>query len=226
MNKLFATLIFTLLLYSPSFALESEKKVFVERERVAFVEITSDKPVDLFIMYSPQYKKYAESGSTEGAFDVKSITWYIYPIPAMFDDQTVYFIVKDGANFKITYENIKERIDRLFKGEILLRSGADSYFKKGIDSIRLTQNLPDLQIEIEASEDVQIAVVKVMDYISLTRGKKSFEEIYSNASFKGIKSLNFRAPDFDDLYLIVQSKNGANIRYKTWANKDTANSGC
>jgi len=121
---------------------------------------------------------------------------------------------------------VKERIDRLFKGEILLRSGANSFFKKGIDSIRLTQNLPELQIEIEASEDAQIAVVKVMDYISLTRGKKSFEEIYNNASFKGIRTLNFRAPDFDDLYLVIKSENGVNIRYKTWANKDTANSGC
>ncbi len=206
--------------------IEYEKKVFVEREKVAFVEITSDKPVDLFIMYTPQYKNYTKSGSTEGAFDVRNIRWYIYPIPAMFDDQTVYFVVKEGAQFKITYENIKERIDRLFKGEILLRSGATSFFKKGIDSIRLTQNLPDLQIEIEASEDAQIAAVKVMDYISLTRGQKSFEDIYKNASFKGVKSLNFRAPDFDDLYLIVKSENGVNIKYKTWANKETANSGC
>ncbi|HAP66598.1 MAG TPA: hypothetical protein DCQ99_02030 [Nitrospinae bacterium] len=226
MDKLFATLVITFLLYSPSFAFEYEKKVFVEREKVAFVEIKSDKPVDIFIMYSPQYKNYTKSGSTEGAFDMRNIRWYIYPIPAMFDDQTVYFIVKEGAEFKVTYENVKERIDRLFKGDMLLRSGADSFFKKGIDSIRLTQNLPDLQIEIEASEDVQIAVVKVMDYISLTRGKKSFEEIYENASFKGVKSLNFRSPDFDDLYLIAKSENGVNIKYKTWANKDTASSGC
>jgi len=65
-----------------------------------------------------------------------------------------------------------------------------------------------------------------MDYISLTRGQKSFEDIYKNASFKGVKSLNFRAPDFDDLYLIVKSESGVSIKYKTWANKETANSGC
>jgi len=65
-----------------------------------------------------------------------------------------------------------------------------------------------------------------MDYISLIRGLKSFEEIYKNADIKGEMSLNFRAPDFDDLYLVVKSENGVNIRYKTWANKDTANLGC
>lgn len=224
--KLFTVFIIALLFYKPSFALEYEKKVFVEREKVAFVEITSDKPVALFIMYTPQYNNYIKSGSTEGAFDVKNIRWYIYPIPAMFDDQTVFFIVKDGAKFNITYEIIKERIDRLFNGETLLRSGADAFFKKGIDSIRLTQNLPELKIDIEASIDVEIMVIKVMDYISLIRGLKSFEEIYKNASIKGNRSLNFRAPDFDDLYLVVKSENGVNIRYKTWANKDTATSGC
>jgi len=82
----------------------NEKKVFVERERVAFVEITSDKPVALFIMYTPQYNNYIKSGSTDGAFEVNNIRWYFYPIPAMFDDQTVFFIIKEGASFKITYE--------------------------------------------------------------------------------------------------------------------------
>jgi hypothetical protein len=224
--KLFTFFIIILLSYNPSFALEYEKKVFVEREKVAFVEIASDKPVDIFIMYTPQYNSYLKSGSMEGAFDVKSVTWYIYPIPAMFDDQTVYFIVKEGAKFSISYENIKERINRLYKGEVLLRSGANAFFKKGIDSVRLTQNLPELQIDIEASEDVPIMAIKVMDYLSLTRGLKSFEEIYNNANLKGKKSLSFRAPDFEDLYLVVKSENGVDIQYKTWANKEAANSGC
>ena len=39
MNKLFAAFVITFLLYNPSFALEYEKMVFVEREKVAFVEI-------------------------------------------------------------------------------------------------------------------------------------------------------------------------------------------
>lgn len=229
--KLFIAVVTILLLYTPSATgngkgLEYEKKVFVEREKVAFVEITSEKPVDILIMYTPQYNNYIRSGSAEGAFEVKNIIWYIYPIPAMFDDQTVFFITRGGARFNVTYENIKERIDKLFKGEMLLRSGVSSFFKKGIDSIRLTQNLPELQIEIEASEDVQIMVIKVMDYISLTRGLKSFEDIYSNAKFKGIRTLNFRAPDFDDLYLVAKSESGTNIMYKTWVNKDTASSGC
>ncbi|MBI3813955.1 MAG: hypothetical protein HY279_05745 [Nitrospinae bacterium] len=234
MNKLltlFTVLIIFLLTCSRAIAdnqnsIEYEKKVFVEREKVAFVEITSDKPIDIFIMYTPQYNSYCKSGSTEGAFDVKSITWYIYPIPAMFDDQTVFFIAKDGARFNITYENVKDRIDRLFKGEALLRSGASAFFKKGIDSIRLTQNLPELQIEIEASEDIPIMALKVMDYMALTRGLKSFEEIYNNTVLKGKKSLSFRAPDFDDLYIVVKSEKGVNIKYKTWANREAANSGC
>lgn len=226
MNKILTSFTIVLLFYNLSFALEYEKKVFVEREKVAFVEITSDKPVDIFIMYTPQYNSYLKSGSMEGAFDVKSITWYIYPIPAMFDDQTVYFIVKDGAKFSITYENVQERIERLYKGEVLLRSGASAFLKKGVDSIRLTQNLPELQIDIEASEDVPIMAIKVMDYISLMRGFKSFEEIYDNTNNKGKKSVSFRAPDFDDLYVVVQSKNGVNIKYKTWANREAANSGC
>ncbi len=229
--KFFAIFIIILFNYSQSFAdnqnpIEYEKKIFVEREKVAFVEITSDKPVDIFIMYTPQYNSYLKSGSTEGAFDVKSVTWYIYPIPAMFDDQTVYFIVKDGARFSITYENVKERIDRLYKGEVLLRSGINAFLRKGVDSIRLTQNLPELQIDIEASEDAPIMAIKVMDYLSLTRGLKSFEEIYNNASLKGKKALSFRSPDFEDLYIVVKSEKGVNIKYRTWANRDAANSGC
>lgn len=230
--RLCIVFIVTVFAYNPSLAenknslLEYERRVDVERDRVAFVEITSEIPVNIFIMYTPQYTNYMKNGSTQGAFEVKDVLWYFYPIPAMFDNQTVFFIVKEGAKFSITYENVKERIERLFKGGVLLRSGANSFFRKGIDSIRLTQNLPGLQIEIEASEDVEVMAVKVMDYISLTRGIKSFEDIYRMAGFKGRRSLSFRSPDFDDLYVIVKSKNGVNIRYKTWANKEAAIAGC
>ena len=103
-----------------------EKRVDVKKEMVAFVEVISVKPAALYIMYPTQYKKYADTGSTEGVSEYKNLTWLMYPVPALLEDQTVYFVSPgnvrpEDVKINVTYENINERVDRLMKGEEMLR---------------------------------------------------------------------------------------------------------
>lgn len=207
--------------------IETEKKVSVEKGRVAFVEIRAERSVTLFVLYPSQYKRYVETGEKSGALEITGVLWYIYPIPAMLEDQTVYFIVKDGAEFKIRYEIIDERIKKLYSGEVLLRSGLESLLG-GISTLRLSQILPGLKIEITTSAKAKLAVVKTIDYAFFLRGIKTFDEIYSSAEIKRDDDapLRLETKDFDDLYIISEAQEGTRIKYLIWATKESAESGC
>lgn len=207
--------------------IETEKKVSAEKGRVAFVEIRAERPVTLLVLYPSQYKRYVETGEKSGALEITGILWYIYPIPAMLEDQTVYFIVKDGAEFKIRYEIIDERIKKLYSGEVLLRSGLESLLG-GISTLRLSQILPGLKIEVTTSAKAKLAVVKTIDYAFFLRGIKTFDEIYSSAEIKrdGDAPLRLETKDFDDLYIISEAEEGTRIKYLIWATKESAESGC
>src|SRR3972149_7829259 len=115
----------------------SEKRIHAPKGIVAFIELSSPTPSDVYLLYPTQYNKYKESGSLEGVLEFKEITWLFYPIPALLEDQTVYIITKGEVKLNITYENIQERLDRLFAGEEQLRAGTEMSIKSGISLGRL-----------------------------------------------------------------------------------------
>lgn len=100
-----------------------QKMVEVNKGQVAFVHIRADGPTSILIMYPAQYQSYKATGSTEGAYAVQDVTWFLYPIPAMLEAQTVRFVADRDLVFDVVYEVIEERVDRLFRGEELLRAG-------------------------------------------------------------------------------------------------------
>ena len=71
-----------------------EKRIEAKKGIVAFIELSSPTPSDVYLLYPTQYNKYKTSGSLEGAIEFKDITWLFYPIPALLEDQTVYIITK------------------------------------------------------------------------------------------------------------------------------------
>src|SRR3972149_6101607 len=70
----------------------SENRVDVKKGLVAFVEIKAEEPVTIYIMYPTQFTKYKETGSAAGVLELRNLTWLIYPIPALMEAQTVYFV--------------------------------------------------------------------------------------------------------------------------------------
>ena len=86
----------------------SEKRIHAPKGIVAFIELSSPTPSDVYLLYPTQHNKYKESGSLEGVLEFKEITWLFYPIPALLEDQTVYIITKGEVKLNITYENIQE----------------------------------------------------------------------------------------------------------------------
>lgn len=209
-----------------------EKRVDVKKEMVAFVEVISVKPATLYIMYPTQYKKYADTGSTEGVSEYKNLTWLMYPVPALLEDQTVYFVsagdVRPGdVKINVTYENINERVDRLLKGEEMLRGGTETVIEGGVSMIRLTPLIPGLKVRLDFSGDAQFVIVKTIDFARYRKGQKSFESLFADADIKGReRGYNFSTTDFEDLYLLVKTTTPIRIKSVIHATKESAESGC
>lgn len=208
------------------------KRVDVKKDRVAFVEMKSSEPVILYIMYPSQYSRYAETGSISGVTEYKNITWLMYPVPALFEDQTVYFVsagdVRPGdVKINVTYENINERVDRLLKGEEMLRGGTETLVEGGVNMIRLTPLIPGLKVRLDFSGDTQFVIVKTTDFARYRKGIKSFESLYEEADLKGTdRGFDFSTTDFEDLYLIVRTTAPVRVKSVIHATKESAESGC
>lgn len=165
----------------------SEKRVDVKKGLVAFVEMRSTEPATLYLMYPTQYSKYAATGSVDGVLEFKNITWLIYPVAAMLEDQTLYFVPGGDARFDVTYEDIKERIDRLLKGEERLRGGMEMWIERGVQVIRLTPLIPGLKVRLDLSVAAEFVIVKTIDFARYRKGLKSFDQLYEDAALKGLK---------------------------------------
>ncbi len=206
---------------------KEEKKIDVKKGLVAFVEISSSAPTTVYLMYPSQYERYKASGSTEGALEFKNITWLFYPIPALLEDQTVYFIPKGEVTFNITYENIQERIDRLYVGEEQLRAGTEMLIEPGVNIVRLTPLIPGLKVSLDFFEKYRFVVIKTIDLARYNKGLKSFDQLYTENELKGnYDHLNFSTSDFEDIYLLIKSENQGRLKYMIWATKESAESGC
>lgn len=204
-----------------------DKKIEVKKDLVAFVEINSSAPSTVYLMYPAQYEKYMKSGSPEGVLEFKDITWLFYPIPALLEDQTVYFVTKDDVAFNITYENIQERIDRLFSGEEQLRAGTETLISKGINVVRLTQLIPGLKVRFDLFSKSEFVVIKTIDLARYRKGIKGFDQLYSENELKGSNDhFNFTTSDFDDRYLLIRTENQGKLKYIIRATKESAESGC
>ncbi|MBI5407664.1 MAG: hypothetical protein HZA18_08235 [Nitrospirae bacterium] len=225
---------------SPS---SSEERVDVKKGLVAFVEIKTEEPVTVYILYPTQYTKYKATGSADGILEFKNITWLIYPIPALLEDQTVYFVPfvpkggpkggpKEGdVLFHTIYEDIYERIDRLMKGEEMLRAGMEMAVAGGTEVIRLTPLIPGLKVRLDFSGDTRFVIVKTIDLARYRKGVKSFEQLYEESDLKGSeKGINFSTTDFEDLYLIVRlivrTRDPVRVKSVIHATKESAESGC
>lgn len=204
-----------------------ERRVDVKKGLVAFVEIRSREPVTMYIMYPTQYRKYSATGSLEGALEIKKITWLIYPVPAMLEDQTVYFVPEGGVIFNVQYEDIEERIDRLLKGEEMLRAGMEMLVEGGISITRLTPLIPGLKIRLDFSEDARFVIIKTIDFARYRKGIKTFDQLYEESDLKGHeKGFNFSTTEFEDLYLLVEAIVPIRVKSIIHATKESAESGC
>lgn len=204
-----------------------EKRVDVRKGVVAFVDVKSEEPTTLYVLYPTQYSKYKGTGSTEGVLEFKDITWLLYPVAAMLEDQTVYFVLKGEARFDVRYENIQERIDHLLKGEEKLRAGMEMQVEGGVSMIRLTPLIPALKVRLEFSNDVRFVIVKTIDFARYRRGLKTFEQLYDEAVLRGPeKEIHFSTTDFEDLYLLVKTGEPVRVRSIIHATKESAESGC
>jgi len=204
-----------------------EKRVDVQKGRVAFVEVMAEGPITLNILYPTQYRRYKESGSIEGGLIFEDITWLLYPVAAMLEDQTVYLVSEGEARFDVRYENIQERIDQLLKGEVKLRAGMEVIVEGGVGVIRLTPLIPDLDVMVDFSRDVPFVIVKTVDLARYRKGLKSFDQLYEEATLKGSeKGIRFSTTDFEDLYLLVKSDSPVRVKATIRATKESAESGC
>lgn len=204
-----------------------EKRVDVKKGAVAFVDVKSDEITTLYIMYPTQYSKYKETGSTEGVLEFKDITWFLYPVAAMLEDQTVYFVPNGEARFDVRYENIQERIDQLLKGEEKLRAGMEMRVERGVSMIRLTPLIPALKVSLDFSGDARFVIVKTIDFARYRKGLKTFEQLYDEAVLRGSeKELRFSTTDFEDLYLLVKTDGPVRVKSVIHATKESAESGC
>lgn len=209
----------------------SENRVDVKKGLVAFVEIKAEEPVTISIMYPTQYTKYRATGSANGVLELKNITWLIYPIPALLEDQTVYFVPKGDVLFHTVYEDINERIDRLMKGEEMLRAGMEVVVAGDTEVIRLTPLIPGLKVRLDFSGDARFVIIKTIDLARYRKGVKSFEQLYEESDLKGSeKGVNFSTTDFEDLYLIVRlivrTPDPVRVKSVIHATKESAESGC
>jgi hypothetical protein len=217
----------------------SENRVDVKKGLVAFVEIKAEEPVTIYIMYPTQYTKYKATGSADGILEFKNITWLIYPIPALMEEQTVYFVPfvpKGGPKrgdvlFHTVYEDIHARIDRLMKGEEMLRAGMEMVVAGGTEVIRLTPLIPGLKVRLDFSGNTRFVIVKTIDLAKYRKGIKSFEQLYEESDLKGSeKGINFSTTDFEDLYLIVRlivrTPDPVRVKSVIHATKESAESGC
>lgn len=204
------------------------KKVEAKKGIVAFIELSSPVPSDVYLMYPAQYSKYKESGLLEGGIEFKEINWLFYPVPALLEDQTVYIVSRGDVTFNITYENIQERLDRLFAGEEQLRAGTEMSVKSGLSAVRLTPLIPGLKIRLDMTENVQFVIIRTIDLARYNRGLKSFDDLYKENKLKKVSGdhFDFVTSDFEDLYLLVRTDNKIFLKYMIWATKDSAESGC
>lgn len=210
--------------FSPS---SSDKQVDVKKGQVAFVEIKSEEPVTVAIMYPTQYAKYKITGSVSGTLEFNNITWLVYPIPALLEEQTVYFVLKGDVRFHTVYEDINERIDRLMKGEEMFRAGMEMAMAGGAEVIRLTPLIPGLKVRLDFSGDARFVIVKTIDLARYRKGVKSFEELYDESDLKGSeKGIDFSTTEFEDLYLIVRTMAPVRVKSVIHATKESAESGC
>jgi len=213
----------------------SEERVDVKKGLVAFVEIKTEEPVTVSIMYPTQYTKYKTTGSANGVLEFKNITWLVYPIPALLEEQTVYFLSsvpkgeakKGDILFHTVYEDIHERIERLMKGEEMLRAGMEMAIEGGTEVIRLTPLIPGLKVRLDFSGNARFIIVKTIDLARYRKGIKSFEQLYDEADLKGSeKGINFSTTEFEDLYLIVRTPDPVRVKSVIHATKESAESGC
>ena len=203
------------------------KKVDIKKGLVAFVDIKSPTPAAVYLLYPVQYEKYKETGSLEGVLEFKNITWLMYPIPALLEDQTVYFVPKGDVTFTITYENIRERIDRLYRGEEQLRAGTEMLTIPGVNVVRLTPLIPGLKIRLEFSDNIPFVIAKTIDLARYLKGIKGFDQLYDEAGLKGAgKGFNFSTSDFEDLYLLIKTNEPMRVKYIIHATRESAESGC
>ncbi|MBI5756394.1 MAG: hypothetical protein HZA12_05655 [Nitrospirae bacterium] len=203
------------------------KKVDIQKGLVAFVDIKSPTPAAVYLLYPVQYEKYTETGLLEGVLEFKNITWLMYPIPALLEDQTVYFVPKGDVIFNITYENIRERIDRLYRGEEQLRAGTEMLTEPGVNVVRLTPLIPGLKIRLEFSDNIAFVIAKTIDFARYRKGLKSFEQLYGDAEIKGTSNVfNFSTTDYEDLYVLIKTDSLMKMKYLIWATKESAESGC
>ena len=203
------------------------KKVDAKKGIVAFIELSSPVPTDVYLMYPTQYNKYKASGLLEGVIEFKEISWLFYPVPALLEDQTVYIVSKGNITFNITYENIQERLDRLFAGEEQLRAGTEMSINNGITVVRLTQLIPGLKVKLDLTENAQFVITRTIDLARYNKGLKGFDQIYKENALKGSNDhLDFITSDFEDLYLLVRTDNQIRLKYMIWATKESAESGC
>ena len=203
------------------------KKIDAKKGIVAFIELSSPVPADIYLMYPTQYNKYKASGSLDGVIEFKEISWLFYPVPALLEDQTVYIVSKENITFNITYENIQERIDRLFAGEEQLRAGTEMSINNGITVVRLTQLIPGLKVKLDLTENAQFVITRTIDLARYNKGLKGFDQIYKENALKGSNDhLNFITSDFEDLYLLIRTDNQIRLKYMIWATKESAESGC
>lgn len=208
-----------------------ERRVNIEKGQVAFVELKSPDPLTVYIMYPTQYTKYNTTGSLEGVLELKNITWLLYPLPAMLEDQTVYFVpereVRREVTFNVEYEDIKERIDRLLKGEERLRAGMEMMVENGVNAIRLTPLIPGLKIKLDFSGEARFVIVKTIDFARFRKGIKTFEQLYGESDIKGSQNVfNLSTTDFEDLYLLVEAPATIRVKSIIHATKESAESGC
>lgn len=205
----------------------AENRLDVKKGEVAFVEIRSKDPSTIYIMYPTQYNKYKTTGSLEGVLEHKNIIWLVYPVPAMLEDQTVYFIQKGETIFSVVYENIQERIDRLIKGEEMLRAGMEMWVADKENVVRLTPLIPDLKMMLDFSGEAKFIIIKTIDFARYRKGLKNFEQLYEEADHKGSGTgYSFSTKDFEDLYLIIKTPAPIRVKYIIRATKESAESGC
>src|SRR4030067_1783784 len=166
-------------------AFSGEKKIDAKKGIVALIELSSPVPADVYVMYPTQYNKYKASGSLDGVIEFKDISWLFYPVPALLEDQTVYIVSKGDITFNITYENIQERLDRLFAGEEQLRAGNETSLDGGITVVRLTPLIPGLKVKLDFTENTRFVIIKTIDLARYNKGLKSFDQLYKENELKG-----------------------------------------
>lgn len=204
-----------------------EKKIEAQKGIVAFIELSSPTPSDVYLLYPTQYDKYKKSGSLEGVLSFKEITWFFYPIPALLEDQTVYIVTGGEAHINITTENIQERLDRLYAGEEQLRAGAETSINSGIHIVRLTPLIPGLKVRLDFTENTQFVIAKTIDLARYKKGLKGFDQLVKDNELKGTGDhFNFSTSDFEDLYLLVRTDKQIRLKYMIWATRESAESGC